>query len=134
MGVSRFDREKKLKARVRQRQFAEMERRSRSAPRPREEGAFCAAIERLKNSGIIAEKFYAAVLLETIDKEESRRILESLLTEKTEVFILSGDQADGIPAHQVAESMLNSQTSSQTVAPSSPIARANQMASGKLFR
>lgn len=83
-------------------------------------------IEHLKNSGAAAEKFYAAVLLNTIDKEESRKVLESLLTEETNVLILAGDEADNIPARQVAESMLNPQTSFHTSPPTNIFARATK--------
>lgn len=90
-------------------------------------------IDRLKNADGAAEKFYAAALLNTIDKEESRKVLESLLTEETTVLILSGDEADNIPARQVAESMLNPRTSFQTSPPSNPIARATKWLQKNFF-
>ncbi|MEP6925004.1 MAG: hypothetical protein ABI954_11115 [Pyrinomonadaceae bacterium] len=80
-------------------------------------------IDRLKN-GSVAEKFYTAVLLETIDKTESRAVLESLLTENTKVSLLSGDEIDNIPAYQLAESLLNPQSFTQSSEIRDPIARA----------
>lgn len=92
-----------------------------------------AEIDSLRNGDTVAEKFYAAVLLDTIDKEESKKVLESLLVEEINVLILSGDEADNIPARQVAESMLNPQTSFQTSPPANPIARATKWLQKNFF-
>lgn len=83
-------------------------------------------IDRLKNGEGIAEKFYAAALLDTIDEAESKKVLESLLAEKTEVGILSGDEMNNIPAYQVAESILNPEKFYQSSEPTNVIARATK--------
>lgn len=80
-------------------------------------------IDRLKNGDSVAEKFYAAALLNTIDESESKKVLESLLTETTEVSILSGDEMDNVPAHQVAENILNPEKYYQPSEPTNPIAQ-----------
>lgn len=81
-------------------------------------------IDRLKNGGGVAEKFYAAALLNTIDEAESRKVLESLLTETTEVGVSFGDVMLNMPAHKVAERMLNPEKYYQPTEPTNPIARA----------
>ena len=92
-----------------------------------------AEIDRLKNGEAVAEKFYAAVLLETIDKAESTKVLKSLLTEETPVLVGHGDLKLKLPASQVAESMLNPQTSFQTTPPADPIARATKWLQRNFF-
>lgn len=90
-------------------------------------------IDRLRNGDGVAEKFYAASLLQTIDEAESRKVLESLLTEKTKVGILSGDEMDNIPAYQVAEGMLNPERFNRTSEPANPIARATKWLEKNFF-
>lgn len=63
-------------------------------------------IEHLKNGGA-AEKFFAAALLDRLDKAESRRVLQNLLDEKSEVTIFYGDIALPQPARRVAAEMLD---------------------------
>lgn len=92
-----------------------------------------AEIDRLKNGDGAAEKFYAAALLGAIDESESKKVLESLLTEKTEVLVGYGDLKHNMPANQVAESMLNLPTSFQTSAPANPIARATKWLEKNFF-
>lgn len=90
-------------------------------------------IDRLKNGDGVAEKFYAAALLKTIDESESREILKSLLTEQTPVLVGHGDLKLKLPAGQVAESILNPQTSFQTSPPSNPIASATKWLQKNFF-
>ena len=63
-------------------------------------------IEDLKK-GSVAERFYAAAVLNELDREKSREILENLLDENEEVGISRGDVMMNIPASQAAADLLN---------------------------
>lgn len=63
-------------------------------------------IEPLKN-GNAAEKFYAAAILDELDKAEARRVLHDLLGENAEVTIFHGDIALPQSAREIARQMLD---------------------------
>lgn len=80
-------------------------------------------IEKLKN-GSVAERFYAAALIQNIDETEARNILESLRNEPAEVGVLRGDIMMNVPASQIAEELLGPNISDQNSTEfQSPIAR-----------
>jgi hypothetical protein len=79
-------------------------------------------IEELK-TGSAAEKFYAAALVEPLDADETRRILEGLLSEPAEVGVLSGDIMLNFPASQIAARLLG-----QTVPEEEPPDQPNPVA------
>lgn len=91
-------------------------------------------IERLKSSDIVAEKFYAAFLLRTLDETESRQIIENLLNEETPVMVGQGDLKMNLPAREVAADWLNPQTEFHTSPPSNWIARAQKWLERNYFR
>lgn len=63
-------------------------------------------VAKLKN-GSVAERFYAAALLDFVDEEaESRAILEDLKKETTEVSLLRGDTTLNFPANKIAAELL----------------------------
>jgi hypothetical protein len=80
-------------------------------------------IEKLKN-GSVAERFYAAALVQFFDETEARNILEGLRDESAEIGILRGDIMMNLPASQVADELLGQNSSDQNSTEfQSPIAR-----------
>jgi len=80
-------------------------------------------IEKLK-LGNVAERFYAAALLQLFDEPEARKILESLLKDPAPVGILSGDVMLEFPASGIAAQLLEEGAPAETPAESrNPVAR-----------